>query len=308
MRLSVCTHDAGRRDHLANLILGLRRSPRPPHELVIAVRGDELRHLPPASFPIRQVVLRDDAISPAAARNAAAARATGDLLVFLHPDCIAHPEMLADYAAGGNRRGIVMGEVRFLPPGAAAGGIDFARFDSLGVSDAGQGAPPEAPIEPCRDFRAFRALNFAIGPGDFRVAGGFDARYAGEGGEDIDFSRAAMSAGLPFARLRSALAYHQHSRQLVPPVDRIDEILANANLFASKWDQPVMADWLRAFELMGLAEEGEDGWRKLREPGARDLALAEAQADEPVTSGAAAVAALEQRAAGGRTGPLRPAA
>ena len=308
MRLSVCTAYNGRHEHLVNFILGLRRSERPPSELVIAVQGLRLRDLPLASFPIRQVRLADEPHSVARARNAAAARSSGDMLVFLDADCIAHPQLLDDYAAIATQGGLLMGEVGFLPPGGTAHGIDHGQLEPQAVADPERPAAPAEALEPCRDYRLFSALNFAIPARGFAAAGGFDQDYVGEGGEDIDFSRRAMSAGLSFARARGAKAYHQHHRQMVPPVDRIDAILANAELFRARWNQPVMEGWLRGFELLGLAGRSADGWRKLREPDARDVEFASRQADRAVPSIAAMLDSLEKPATGGRTGSLRPAA
>ncbi len=311
MRLSVCTFAGERPDALHGLVMGLRRSVRPPGELVITVEREPLRDLPAASFPIRQVVLPEGPRSYAAARNAAAARTSGELLVFLDPGCIAHPHLLDDYAAAGRRGGLLMGEVGFLPPGAASPGVDAGPLEPLAVASPDDPAPPAEPVEPCRDYRCFRALNFAVPAHDFAKTGGFDERYLGHGGEDIDFSRTAMASGLPFARLRGAKAYHQHHVQLAPPVDELDTILANAALFRAKWNQPVMEGWLRGFELMGLVERAGEGWRKRREPTEEDRRLAGALAQQPVVGIAAMLEALGAPEAAGqrkRTGPLRPAA
>lgn len=311
MTISVCTTDDGRREHLANLIRGLRGSIRPPGELVIAVRHNELRELPEASFPIRQTVLRDEPMSLARAHNAAAARTSGELLVFLDCACIAHPNMLDDYARAARRGGLLMGEVGFLPPGATTDGVDHAHLQALAVAHPDHPAPSEEAVEPCRDYRRFSSLNFAVPALDYVATGGFDERYVGHGGEDIDFSRAAMSAGLPFALLRGAKAYHQHCGEQMPPVAQLDGVLANVELFREKWDQPVLEDWLHGFERMGLVERTESGWRKLREPDARDIALSERQADEPFASSAAMLEQFEpseRRAAGGKSASMRPAA
>lgn len=308
VRLSVCTVEDGRREQLVNLILGLRRSPRPPAELVIAARGEDLRGLPEASFPVRTAALLDELVSQAKARNAAAARTSGDMLVFLDAGCIAHPRLLDDYAAAARQGGLLMGNVRDLERGAAAQGVEAGLLDVLEVSRGDFRAGQQEPVEPIRDYRLFSAVNFAISARDFSTAGGFDERYVGQGGEDIDFSRKAMAAGLPFARLRGAMVYRQQHRQLMPPVDRLDTILANAQLFADKWHQPVMEDWLVGFERLGLVEHTEAGWRKLREPEERDMIHAQEAELPDEERKKALTGALDRRAANGRAGPLRPAA
>jgi GT2 family glycosyltransferase len=309
MRISVCTFDGRGSEQLANFVLALRRSARPPAELVIAASNNDMRRLPPTSFPIRLAKLPDDGpLSHGQARNAAAARTSGELLVFLDPDCLPHPRLLDDYAAAARRSGLLQGEVSFLPPGAVDGGIDFGRFEQVGVADPARSAAQAEPVEPCRDYRRFEALNFAISAADFAATGGFDERYLGHGGEDTDFSRKAMSAGLPFALVRGARAFHQYSEGLALPLDDLDAILANAALFEAKWNQPLKQDQLRALELMGLIGRSSDGWRKLRDPDEHDRQLAAELAGQAAPSAGRLIERLEKAEPGKRSGTLRPAA
>jgi len=300
MTISVCTLARGRARHLENLVLGLRRSARPPRELVIAVMQGERYRLPEASFPVRQIVLgepEDDGLCLSRGRNAAAAKASGELLVFLDVDCIPHPSLLDDYARAADRRqGVFMGEVGYLANGAADDGVDFARFEEVAVRHPERPEPPRHLAERSQDDRAFWSLNFAIHAKDFAAIGGFDEGYAGYGGENGDFARALAANSLPLWWVRGAKAYHQFHPHHVPPVHHLDSVLANARRYQEKWGEPVMEQWLRAFTLMGLVKREDDGWRKLREPTEADFALTRQQEQQPYASAAQVVHWLEGRA------------
>ena len=135
--VSVLTIARGREAHLHNVIRGLAAQTVPPREVVIAaMQDDPYDGLPDAPFPIHQIqVTRPDGELPlAAARNAVAAKASGTVLAFVDVDCIPHPKLVADVAeACHDGRGLVMGEVAYLPKGATEGGLDFAHFDKIGV-------------------------------------------------------------------------------------------------------------------------------------------------------------------------------
>jgi len=298
MSPSVLTLAHGRETHLANLLAGVSQSRVPPRELVIAVMQDERYDLRQASFPVRQIVLGGGGIPLAAARNAAARAASGELLVFLDVDCIPHPALLADYVRAARRReGVFMGEVAYLPKGVAADGLDYARFDAVGVRHAERPGPPAGDLRACADYRCFWSLNFALSVEAFGAIGGFDERFTGYGGEDTDFGRMIVERGLPLWWVKGAKAYHQHHPHHMPPVHHLDSVLANAATFAEKWGEPTMQHWLRAFVLMGLAERTPTGWRKRREPAAEDFALTRQQEDAPYASSAEVLARLEEKAA-----------
>ena len=200
MTVSVLTIAHGRADHLANVIRGLARQAVPPLELVIAVMDDApYTGLPDTAFPIHQLLLPGQPARLAAARNAAAAAALGDDLVFLDVDCIPEPGLLADYTAALRWiDGLVMGEVRYLPAGANAPGWTFEAFEAVAEKHCDrQGPPTDSELSVCTDYRCFWSLNFAMRATTFRRLGGFDERYVGYGGEDTDFGRVVQTAGVP---------------------------------------------------------------------------------------------------------------
>ena len=298
---SACTLAHGRAQHLANLIQGLALNERHVDELVVAVLQDELYDLPDAPFPVRQIRLGSTDLCLSAARNRAALEAKGDLLFFLDVDCIPHPRLVGDYAAGMDLSGggVLMGEVGYLPKGATRGGIDFALFEQLGVKHSERAGPPETSLGACRDYRCFWSLNFAMSAADFRRTGGFDESFSGYGGEDTDFGRVCATAGLDLYWVRGAKAYHQYHPHHMPPVHHLDSVLANAEQFRAKWGEYTMQHWLRAFRLMGLAQPGPQGWHRVRETREADLELTRQQEDQPYASSAIVLAELEREAAAG---------
>jgi GT2 family glycosyltransferase len=296
-RGSVCTLAHGREAHLANLVRGLDASETAPAELVVAVLDHRPYDLPRSAVPVRQIVMGDAGIALARARNAAASAATGELLVFLDVDCIPHPALVGDYlAAFRTHRGVMMGEVGYLPRGATDGDLDADRLDALAVRHSERPGPPADRVGACSDYRCFWSLNFAMLRADFDKVGGFDESYSGYGGEDTDFGRSCFEAGIPLWWVRGARAWHQYHPHHMPPVHHLDSVLANAERFREKWGTPTMQHWLRAFRLMGLAEPRAGRWTKLREPSDADLAFTRQQEHEPYASSARVLAALEASA------------
>lgn len=298
MKVSVCTLAQGREEHLRNLVLGLARSRASIEELVITVLQDDPFVLPVVPFEIRQVLLPDARMHLSRARNRSAREACGDLLVFLDVDCIPGPDLVGDYSRAAERAsGVLMGEVGYLPKGATAGGIDYARFEAQAVRHSERPGPPEQAIAPCRDYRCFWSLNFAVSAFDFARSGGFDESFAGYGGEDTDYGRTCVEKAIALSWIRGGKAYHQYHPHHMPPVHHLESVLANAERFRAKWGEPTMQHWLRAFRLMGLAEQQQGRWTKLREPDEASLRLTRQQEHAPYASSAKVLEQLERDSA-----------
>ncbi len=296
--VSVATLARGRPEHLRNVVLGLDRQAQAPVELIVAVMQDRVYDLPAARFPIRQIMVADDPLPLAAARNAAARAATGEALVFLDMDCIPMPALVGDYAHRlAELDGLLMGEVLYLPGGAARDGWRGEEFADVAVRHSDRRGPPSVGIERCTDYRCFWSLNFAMRRDTFLAAGGFDERYRGYGGEDTDFGKTLDRAGIPIAWMKGGLAYHQYHRHHMPPVHHLDSVVRNAQLFEAKWGYRTMGHWLHAFRLMGLIDDTPGApIRILRRPDAEDLALTGQQAHQPYANTTSVIRILEDRA------------
>ncbi|WP_121114512.1 glycosyltransferase family 2 protein [Croceibacterium ferulae] len=273
---------------LEQALLSLRLSARPPREVIVAVVGDGRLRLPQASFPIRQIRL-PEGTGPMAIRNTLAREAEGDLLLFLDPQCLATATMLDDYAAAAARqRGILVGEIDFLPPTAQkpdrrrGGGTmmpDLATLAQEAQPHPDRPNPAAGPVAGGGDAAGLWGANWAVRAADLQMLGGFDERYRTLSVGEADLARRAVQHGIGPRWIAGAKALHQYRARPLPPLEQLDALLADAAQFHARWGEAAPERWLRAFALMGLIAPGRPGdgsgapWRKLREPTEADLAL-----------------------------------
>ena len=303
-RTSVLTLAKGRAEHLRNVARGLAEQILPPAEFVVGYMQDDPYDLPDLPFPVRQVrVFGDHALPLAAARNAVARAAAGEVLAFVDVDCIPAPTLVADYQARAIQgTGLYMGEVMYLPGGANAPGWTYDGFDAVAEKHSDRQGPPEGGIARCEDYRCFWSLNFAIHRDDFAEAGGFDEGYLGYGGEDTDFGKTLDSKAIPIWWIAGGKVYHQYHPHAMPPVHHMESVIENAERFRSKWGYRTMEHWLYAFELMGLIRKDghypNETITVLRRPDARDEVLCRQEAHMPYANTTRVIRRLQEKAAG----------
>ncbi|KQQ25328.1 sugar transferase [Methylobacterium sp. Leaf123] len=270
----------GRADRLRNLMRGLARQTLRPRELVIAwMQPEPESDLPDPGCPVRHLHVPGEPMPLAAARNRAAAAASGDLLVFLDVDCIPGPTLVAAYAdAAATERGLFLGEVLYLPPDAIAGGTapDPAALDRLGRVHPARPPLPETGLRREPDAGQLWGLSFALPVEAWRAVGGMDESYVGYGGEETDLAARLAGSGLPTFWVAGARAYHQHHAVHVPPLQHFVPILANATRFRARHGRWCMTYWLEQFRAAGLiAWDAEaPAIRVLRQPSAPEIAAA----------------------------------
>jgi N-acetylglucosaminyl-diphospho-decaprenol L-rhamnosyltransferase len=266
--VAVITPVHGRRDHLERQRWSLCHGARRPDLYVVAAMDDPSLadwnpggSVPPRIVPVPRHRL---GLPLAAARNAGAAVALAhgaDVLVFLDVDCLAGPELVAAYGdAAEDRAGTVWsGPVTYLPPPPESG---YPLHDLSPLDDPHPARPAPAPGQRILggDPDLFWSLSFALHRSAWLRAGGFCEEYAGYGGEDTDFGRSAVSAGLDLAWTGSARAYHQHHEVEVPPLRHLDDILRNAAIFHRRWGRWPMSGWLHEFERQGTIARTATGW------------------------------------------------
>ena len=296
-RISALTLASGRAEHLRNVVAGFEGQTVKPDELIIGVmQEEEYTNLPRTSFPVRQLRVAGDGLPLAAARNTVANAAEGDLLVFVDVDCIPHPNLVYDYLGHYMwTPGLLMGEVGYLPGGATDRGLDFKGFERIAVRHSDRQGPPKQGVKRCEDYRCFWSLNFAIDRDSWIASGGFDERYVGYGGEDTDFGRTLDDKAIPISWVDGGKVYHQYHAHCMPPIHKLESVVRNAEVFASKWGHRTMEHWLYAFRLMGLIENTPDGIRILRAPSDADYALCSQMEDMPYANTRRVIDILDAR-------------
>jgi GT2 family glycosyltransferase len=150
------------------------------------------------------VITASEERSPAYARNAGAARARNDWILFLDSDCLAPPDLLDLYFAAsvGHDVGALAGEVR-----AAAGADTLAARYGAARGFLSQEAHLRHPYRP----RAV-AANLMVRRTAFEQIGGF---YEGvRAAEDTDFSWRLQAAGWRLELRRGAAVEHRYRTTL----------------------------------------------------------------------------------------------
>ena len=267
MDVTVCTLTRDRTSHLVNQVRGLAAGTRAPAAQVVAVMGgeDPRPQVPSVDWEIEYVWVKDGGDRPLAqARNAAARAADTAGLVMLDVDCIPSPKLVEYYAdALDSFDGILMGDVRYLPPGATDEPWDDGVLEHLSEPHPVRPDPPgPGQIEPTDRFELFWSLSFAVRRETMlERIGGFDEGYGGYGAEDTDFAFRARREGVPLAWVGGARAYHQHHETYDPPLQHVRSIVGNARRFREVWGTWPMEGWLARFATLGLVSWQPDGDR-----------------------------------------------
>ena len=278
--VSALTLVRGRQVHLDHLVAGLKAQSFPPDELVVAYMQDEPPEVDGSlRFPVKLVQVPGEPMPLAAARNAAASCAQGDILAFLDVDCIPDPDFVtrAGEAMTVDERGVYLPEVRYLP-GNATGwlGDDGApAYDRL--LRAGERHPSKKPVagistERIEDFGELWGLAFIMASATWKAAGGMDEAYVGYGAEETDFARRLERSGAALYWLGGTLCFHQHHNVHKPPLQHFDSIVRNARLFRSRWGVWCMDYWLGDFAKRGLIATDADTLTVLRHPTEEEIA------------------------------------
>ncbi|SFK54052.1 glycosyltransferase family 2 protein [Lysobacter sp. cf310] len=214
------------------LALGaLARQRHLPYEVVVADDGsrDETRALIAATardypVPLRHSWQEDRGFRVALARNRAIAASSGDYLLLLDGDMVAHPQFVADHLRAAQPGSFVQGQ-RVLTDEVGRDRLLSGETRALGFFDRGLTRrrhtlriPPLAALS-LRSTRgqstaAIKTCNQGWWREDLVALNGFDERYEGWGREDKDLAVRAFHAGLERRSLRFAgLATHLYHRE-----------------------------------------------------------------------------------------------
>ena len=268
----------GRHDHLRRQQASLAAGTVPPDRVVVVAMADPDVRDVLAGGPLgdRTEVLDLPAgprLPLALARNTGAAhacaRSADGLAVVLDVDCLADGGLVEGYLDAWRRTAahacprLLSGPVAYLDPPPAGGytAEDLARS----APHRARPAPGPGDLHRADDLRLFWSLSFATDAASWSRIGGFDEAYDGYGGEDTDLGQRAAAAGAVMWWVGGARAYHQWHPVSDPPVEHVEDIVRNANLFHERWGWFPMGGWLTAFAERGLAVLDQDraGWRVL---------------------------------------------
>nr|WP_217922844.1 glycosyltransferase [Miltoncostaea oceani] len=272
MSLSVCTLVRNRNALLRRVLEGLERSTVPPRELVVVrAGGEDPAPVLAAARRVRVVVEElpgDDEVIPySAARNRAAAAATGSAVCFLDADAIPGPGLVAALdAALADEDAIAIGDILYLPPGAVGDDWTAGGLRALGRRHPGRPAPPAAGVAACDRHELVWGTCFAMRRDRFLELGGFHEGFQGYAGEDTDLAIRARAAGVPLRVVAGAEVLHQHHDVWDPPLQQFRATLANARVFRDRHGWWPMGGWLDGFARLGLIAWDGDDVRVLRDP------------------------------------------
>ena len=263
MTTAVVTVANGRHDHLVVQRASLAASSTPPdHHVVVAIDDSTLAATNGCSASLPSAPL---GLPIAAARNRGAAVALdrgATTLVFLDVDCLADASLVEAYThvVTDEPDTIWSGPVTYLDPPPVTG-YDLTSLAALDSPHPARPAPAVGERVRDADPDLFWSLSFACSAAAWRRTGGFCEDYVGYGGEDTDFGRLVVRAGLDLGWVGSARAYHQWHPISRPPVEHVVDIVRNAEIFRGRWGTTPMLGWLLDFEERGLVRrDGHGEW------------------------------------------------
>lgn len=264
-QISVITIVKNRENALKNFVSGLSKSSVLPDELIIVYMNEEPHNVKKATFPIHALVCNSPELIPlASARNAGAASATSDKLIFLDIDCIPSPDLIRIYTENWLDDHLISGEIRYLSETAMQDFNLFTSLDKLSSPDLIRSNLHSI------TYDLFWSLNFGCSRSAFQKIGGFDEMFKGYGAEDTDFAYTARKAGIGISVI-NARAYHQYHQSYSPPLNHLEDIVDNARLFYRKWHTWPMKGWLTVFKKNGFINWNDNAISILRLPTQNEL-------------------------------------
>ncbi len=203
-------------------------SPVPPRDVVAAFES---------RYPIRLLTKENGGL--ASARNAGAAAASGDLLLFLDDDILPCPEFLEAHLAAHEAH------PKAVALGALPHPLEHRRDPFLYYLERVRhydlflryGSAERIPLPPLNG-------NSSLARTAFLEAGGYDVSFSGYGGEDTEMGYRLLRRGMTFVYAPAARGWHYHAKDyaayrkdmyasgvtMVAIVRRYPEVVSRVNL------------------------------------------------------------------------------
>jgi GT2 family glycosyltransferase/peptidoglycan/xylan/chitin deacetylase (PgdA/CDA1 family) len=208
VRLSVVIPTYNRREVLSRVLQTVFQQTCPPeaYEVIVVADGstdgtaEMLRQLHP---PCKFLVLEQPNRGQAAARNAGARAASGDLILFLDDDMLCAPDLVAEHIAAhssGDRQ-VVFGPVHVAPESPATLATRRLRLEAEGWSKRLRREGATFPTD------AVVGANSSVWRSTFLELGGFDEGFF-RAREDVELGLRFWQAGIHF-RFHEAAVAHQ---------------------------------------------------------------------------------------------------
>lgn len=167
------------------------------NEIIVVGQCKPDHVIPPARF-----IPTNRPVAAAVARNIGAQAASGDVLLFIDSDCIAHP-CLVDFHLALHKSGQMV----------VGGSIAIETNDNYWrLCDNLLSFTPFLSTMPAGERAYLPSLNLSIRRSIFMAIGGFDERFGEAAGEDIDFSLRLRLHGHQLFFAPNAKVYHRPQR------------------------------------------------------------------------------------------------
>lgn len=265
MKVSVVTIASGRHAHLdAQLTMLAQSTVEPLQHVVVAIADPGIAGVVANRADV--VVLESDSprLPIGHARNLGARTALAggaEILIFLDVDCLPATDLVERYCGAAtdptHGSSLLCGPVTYLPPRGSA--WTMSELEAATAPHPVRPDPKPGVLAVGDNHDLFWSLSFATVADTWHAIGGFHEGYRGYGGEDTDFAATARSRDIPIVWVGGAHAYHQHHPVSSPPIEHLDDIIANSAVFHRRWGRWPMPGWLDEFEASGLIARSPDG-------------------------------------------------
>jgi len=228
--VSIVLPTYNRASTLPETLLALGQQSFPPEQFEVIVVDDGSTDgtddvVAALELPYVKHFLKQENEGAAAARNLGVSHATGDLLLFLDADVIAHHDLLKEHRRSHQSHAQALVAGRRMPWPAARTSLlsQIVDLDSNVKASSGKISFQEA-------FTA----NLSIKKTDFHRLGGFDEEFPASGCEDVELAYRATKLGLEIVYNPGAIGYHNHPATLPQVCQQTEHYQASTALLLKK--------------------------------------------------------------------------